>query len=86
MALRDPSICRWPKHLRKELRVAMNDCKIVENKIYYRDRLLAPPDDQHSVRVRVLESALTKVKHYIETILCLPPRNGWADRKNECWP
>ena len=45
-ALRDPQVLRWPKALRKELRIAMTDCKIVGNRVYYRDRLFAPPDDE----------------------------------------
>ena len=43
-ALRDPLVKRWPKALRKELRIPMIDCKVMGNRIYYRDRLFAPPD------------------------------------------
>ena len=35
--LRDDSVRFWPQHLRKKLQ---SECKIVENRIYYRDRLL----------------------------------------------
>ena len=45
-ALRDPHIHRWPKALRKELRISMTDCKLIRDRIYYRDRLFAPPDDE----------------------------------------
>jgi Integrase zinc binding domain len=45
-ALGDPRCRRWPKALRKDLRVAMTDCKIVSNRIYYRDKLFIPPDDE----------------------------------------
>lgn len=45
-ALKDDSIRYWPQHLRKELRIAMSECKVVENRIYYRDRLWIP-DDAH---------------------------------------
>jgi len=31
--LRDPDCRRWPKNLKKELRIAMIDCKVVENRI-----------------------------------------------------
>jgi hypothetical protein len=51
-ALRDPRTTKWPKNLRKELRIAMTDCKIVDGKVYYRDRLFAPPDDE--LRTQIL--------------------------------
>lgn len=51
-ALRDPLVKRWPKALRKELRIPMIDCKIIGNRIYYRDRLFAPPDDE--LRTQIL--------------------------------
>jgi reverse transcriptase-like protein len=41
-ALRDPLVKRWPKALRKELRIPMIDCKVMGNRVYYRDRLFAP--------------------------------------------
>jgi len=45
-ALRDPDVRRWPKTLRKGLRISMTDCKIIRNRIYYRDKLFVPPDDE----------------------------------------
>jgi hypothetical protein len=50
-SLRDPECRKWPKSLRKELRIAMTDCKIVEDKIYYRDKLFLPPDDELRTQV-----------------------------------
>ena len=50
-SLRDPECRKWPKPLRKELRIAMTDCKIVESKIYYRDKLFLPPDDELRTQV-----------------------------------
>jgi len=50
-SLRDPECRKWPKALRKELRIAMTDCKIVENKIYYKDKLFLPPDDELRTQV-----------------------------------
>ena len=44
-ALRDDSTRRWPHHLRKKLRIVMSKCKVIESRIYYRDRLLLVPDD-----------------------------------------
>jgi reverse transcriptase-like protein/integrase-like protein len=49
--LRDPECRKWPRPLRKQLRMAMIDCKIVENKIYYRDKLFLPPDDELRTQV-----------------------------------
>jgi hypothetical protein len=37
---------RWPKALRKELRVPMVDCKLTGGRIYYQDCLFAPPDNE----------------------------------------
>ena len=51
-ALRDDSIRRWPHHLRKKLRIAMSECKVIENRIYYRDRLLVPDDT--SLRLNIM--------------------------------
>ncbi|KAM4055221.1 retrovirus polyprotein [Hirsutella rhossiliensis] len=46
-ALRDASTHRrWPKKWRKELRVAMADCSVIGNRIYYREKLFIPPNDQ----------------------------------------
>ena len=51
-ALRDPQIRRWPKALRQELRIAMTDCKLMGTRIYYREKLFVPPDDE--LRTQVL--------------------------------
>ena len=50
-ALRDPQVRRWPKPLRKELRIAMMDCKEVAGRIYYRDKLFLPPNDELRTQV-----------------------------------
>jgi hypothetical protein len=51
-SLRDPLVRNWPRAIRKELRISMVDCKIVGNRVYYRDRLFAPPDDE--LRTQIL--------------------------------
>ncbi len=51
-ALRDDSIRQWPQPLRKKLRIAMSECKIIENRIYYRDRLLVP--EETSLRLHIM--------------------------------
>ena len=50
-ALRDPAVRRWPREIRKELRIAMQDCQVHENKIYYREKLYIPPDDELKIHV-----------------------------------
>lgn len=41
--LRDPSARHWPLSIRKDLRIALQDCRLVNGKIFYRDRLFVPP-------------------------------------------
>ena len=43
-ALRDSHIRRWPRTIRKDLRISMADCTVVDNRVYYRDRLFVPPN------------------------------------------
>lgn len=45
-ALRNSEVTQWPKKWSKTLRVAMTDCRVIGNRIYYRDRLFAPPVDE----------------------------------------
>jgi hypothetical protein len=45
-ALSDPTIRRWPKHLRKILRAPMLDFTVRQGCIWFRERLFAPPDDK----------------------------------------
>ena len=51
-ALADPAVRRWPTHLRKTLRIPMGDCKFFQNRIWYQDRIFAPPDDE--LRTQIL--------------------------------
>ena len=37
--LRDLDCRRWPKTLQHELQIAIIDCKVVKNKVYYKDKL-----------------------------------------------
>jgi hypothetical protein len=54
-AIQNKHIQRWPRALRKVLRVAMTDCNIHGGRIYYKDRLFAPPDDE--LRTQILYRA-----------------------------
>jgi hypothetical protein len=50
-ALRDPEIRRWPKDIRKYLQIAMQDCEIHNNQIYYRKKLYLPPNDKLKLHI-----------------------------------
>ncbi|KFG81444.1 hypothetical protein MANI_024595 [Metarhizium anisopliae] len=62
IALRDASR-RWPKKWRKELRVAMADCNAIGHRIYYREKLFIPPnDDELKTQVRGPRGAPSAVR------------------------
>ena len=44
-ALRDPRARNWPGSIRKELRISKADCRVANDRVFYRDRLFVPPDD-----------------------------------------
>jgi hypothetical protein len=44
--LQDPDCRQWTCVIRKEIRVAMTDCRITNGCIYIRDRLFLLPDDE----------------------------------------
>jgi hypothetical protein len=50
-AIQNPKITRWPKKLRKELRISMTDCRLQSGRIWYRDRLFVPPDDELHIQI-----------------------------------
>lgn len=50
--LGDPANKHWPKSIRKQLKISMVECKVVEGLIYWRERLFIPPDDE--VRTQIL--------------------------------
>jgi hypothetical protein len=51
LALQDRSLRRWPTSIRKDMGFAMGDCKVIRSRIYYRDRLYVPPDDELKVQI-----------------------------------
>jgi hypothetical protein len=51
IALKTPFFRRWPKFIRAEMGFAMNDCKICENRIYYRNRLFIPENTELKVQI-----------------------------------
>jgi hypothetical protein len=50
-ALEDPQVRRWPKDIRKYLRIAMQDCEVHTRKIYYKEKLFLPPNDEVKLQV-----------------------------------
>ncbi|KAI0993776.1 hypothetical protein K3495_g14408, partial [Podosphaera aphanis] len=44
--LKDSKCQQWPKEIGSILRIAFSDCKVVQNRVYYRDRLFIPQDDE----------------------------------------
>jgi hypothetical protein len=51
IALKDPFFRRWPKFIRAKMGFAMNDCKICENRIYYRNRLFIPENTKLKMQI-----------------------------------
>jgi RNase H-like domain found in reverse transcriptase/Reverse transcriptase (RNA-dependent DNA polymerase)/Integrase zinc binding domain len=50
-ALKNPLLRRWPNDIRKTLQMAMSDCQLKDGRIYYRNRLFVPPDDELKVQI-----------------------------------
>jgi hypothetical protein len=51
IALKDPFFRRWPKSIRAEMGFAINDCKICENRIYYRNKLFIPENTELKMQI-----------------------------------
>ena len=52
-ALKDESVQQWPLHLKKKLQIAMSECKVIENRIYYHDHLWIPDDTVLRLQVMI---------------------------------
>lgn len=50
--LTDPKRRRFSQRIRKQLRIARADCKVVQGRVYVRDKLLIPPDE--ALRLQIL--------------------------------
>jgi hypothetical protein len=51
IALKNPFFRRWPKSIRAKMGFAMNDCKICENRIYYKNRLFIPENTELKMQI-----------------------------------
>jgi hypothetical protein len=51
IALKNPFFRRWPKFIRAKIGFAINDCKICENRIYYRNRLFIPKNTELKMQI-----------------------------------
>jgi hypothetical protein len=51
ITLKNPFFRRWPKSIRAEIGFAMNDCKICENRIYYRNKLFIPENTELKMQI-----------------------------------
>jgi hypothetical protein len=47
----------WPKHLKNKLRFSLAECKLIENRIYFRDRLFIPDDKELKLQILLNASA-----------------------------
>jgi hypothetical protein len=50
-ALKDPAIRKWPKFIKHEMDFAIGDCRINDNRIYYRNRLFIPANDELKMQI-----------------------------------
>ena len=44
--LRNPRTRKWLKSIRKQLRIALENCKLINDRVYYKNRLFIPPNDK----------------------------------------
>ncbi len=51
-ALQNPKTRKWPKEIRRDLRIAMSECDVIEGRIYHRNRLFIP--DSPGLRLQIL--------------------------------
>jgi len=79
-ALKDPEQRQWPGKLRKELRFAMSECKIIENRIFFRDRLFIPDDKELKLQIMTRTHSSAPAGH--------PGRNKTANllTRSYFWP
>jgi hypothetical protein len=51
IALKNPFFQRWSKSIGAKMGFAINDCKICENRIYYRNRLFIPENTKLKMQI-----------------------------------
>jgi hypothetical protein len=50
-ALKDPILRKWPKFIKHEIDFAICDCRIYDNRIYYRNRLFILANDELKMQI-----------------------------------
>jgi hypothetical protein len=50
-ALKDPAVRKWPKSIKYEMGFAIGDCRIYDNRIYYRNRLFVLANDELKMQI-----------------------------------
>jgi hypothetical protein len=50
-ALKGPAVQKWPKSIRYEMGFAISDCRIHDNRIYYKNRLFVPANDELKMQI-----------------------------------
>jgi hypothetical protein len=50
-ALKDPVIRKWPKFIKHEINFAISDCRIYNNRIYYKNRLFISANDEFKMQI-----------------------------------
>jgi hypothetical protein len=50
-ALKDPAVRKWPKSIKHEINFVISDCRIYDNRIYYKNRLFVPANDELKMQI-----------------------------------
>jgi hypothetical protein len=50
-ALKDPAVRKWPKSIKYEISFAISDCRIYNNRIYYKNRLFIPANNELKMQI-----------------------------------
>jgi hypothetical protein len=69
-ALKDPAVRKWPKSIKHEMGFAIGDCRVYDNRIYYKNRLFVPINDEFKMQIvyRTYSSGLAGHSGKMKTI------------------
>jgi hypothetical protein len=78
-ALKDPIVRKWPKSIKYEMGFAIGDCRIYDNRIYYRNRLFVPANDELKMQIvyRTHSSGLAGHPERVKTIELIGKSYFW---------